>query len=76
MRITKAYTALKRHNMMKDMIAMCRDYVPEGMAVGSKECRDKQAQLTQDVAELHEKAVAEGEEENILAFDDATQLTS
>ena len=55
-----AYTALKRSTMMKDVIAMYKDYVPKGTAIGSQEHKDKKAQLIEDITDLHDNKVAAG----------------
>ena len=59
MRVTSAYTALKRNDMM-DMIAMFRDYLPEGMPAGSEEYIAKAKQLTHDVTVMHDDSLNSG----------------
>ena len=66
-----AYTALKRSTMMKDVIAMYKDYVPKGVAIGSQEQMDKKAQLAEDVTDLHDNTVTAGMKADIFTHEEA-----
>ena len=65
-----AYTALKRSTIMKDVIAMYKDYVPEGTALHSQTHKDKKAQLIKDVTDLHDNTVSAGMLANVFTFDE------
>ena len=74
-RYAAAFTALKRGVMMRDMQAMAGDYLTNEN-ITSQDIETNKARLTHDVAELHDKAIADGVVEEILTCDDELPLSS
>ena len=60
MRVIAAYSALKRTGMIKDMQAMVKDYLEEGMEIGSEAYINKSTQLAYDVTVIQNMALDTG----------------
>ena len=70
----KVSTAYKRALMVRDMQAMVGDYLTEQTTADYEVSKTKTMQLTQDVAELHDRAIADGVVMDVLAMEDANLL--
>ena len=75
-RVINAYTALKRDNMMKEVIAVHMDYLTADLTAGSREYAAKVAHLALDVTAMHDKELDLGIGCDVLTTEDAEPLYS
>ena len=75
-RVMNAYTALKRDNMMKEVIAVYKDYLTADLTTGSKEYVAKATLLAHDVTVMHNNSLNRGVGCEVLTSEDAGPLYS
>ena len=76
MRVVKAYTALKRDNLMKEVIAIHKDYLTADLTAGSPEYAAKVTLLAHDVTVMHNNSLDSGVACEVLTSEDAGPLYS